>query len=257
MSRPVALVTGASSGIGRAFAVRLAADGHDLVIVARDVERLKELAEEVPTDVEVFPADLTDPVALSEVESRASLRDRPIDLLVNNAGFGTTGKFAELPIEGEEKEIRLNIVALVRLTRAALPEMIERGRGGIINVASVAGFQPTSGTSTYGATKAFVINFTEALHEEVRGTGVKIQVLCPGFTRTEFQARASYDAARVPGVAWMSPEAVVDASVRALARGKAICIPGAVNQIAAAAGRLAPRGVVRRISKIVGGSQTG
>src|SRR5262249_10893759 len=148
--------------------------------------------------------------------------DPGLDLLVNNAGFGTTGTFVELDPEREEEEIRLNVIALSRLTRAALPALIARGRGAVINVSSMAAFQPAPHNATYGATKAFVNSFTESLYEEVRGTGVRLQALCPGFTRTEFQNRAGIDASGIPGFAWMSAEAVVDASMAALARGDAV-----------------------------------
>jgi uncharacterized protein len=168
-----ALVTGASAGIGTAFATQLAARGDGVVLVARDRDRLDALAGVLAGShgvaTEVLVADLTDPDQLASVEARLGDRDRPIDVLGNNAGFGTNGRFAELDRDTEAREIGLNVVALVRLTHAAVAPMIERGSGGVLNVSSLAGGQPTPGNATYGATKAFVTSFTQSLHEEVRG----------------------------------------------------------------------------------------
>jgi short-subunit dehydrogenase len=170
-----------------------------------------------------------------------------LELLVNNAGFGTVGRFAELDPAAEESEIRLNTLALVRLTRAALPGMIERARGGIINVSSMAGFSPSPYMTTYAATKAFVTTFTEGLHEELRGTGVKVQALCPGFTRTEFQEVAGVDETSIPDFAWQEPDEVVKASLAGLARGSVVLVPGAANQATAALASTLPRGLTRRV----------
>ena len=249
------LVTGASSGIGMAFARRLAARGDDLVIVARNEGRLKELADEVQSglgrEVEVLPADLTLADDVGRVEQRLQDDGRPIDLLVNNAGFGTAGNFVELPVGKEDEQIRLNVLALMRLTHAVLPGMVQRGHGGVINVSSVGGFQPGPRNATYSATKAFVTSFTEALHEEMRGTGVKVLALCPGFTRTEFHERGGFDTQHLPKAAWQKPEAVVDAALAAHDRGKALCVPGMQNKAAASMVHLAPRGLVRRVSSKV------
>ena len=246
------LVTGASSGIGMAFARRLAARGDDLVIVARNEGRLKELADEIQSglrrDVEVLPADLTLADDLSRVETRLNDDDRPIDLLVNNAGFGTAGRFVELPVGREDEEIRLNVLALMRLSHAALDGMVRRGHGGVINVSSIGGFQPGARNATYSATKAFVTSFSEALHEELRGTGVKLLALCPGFTRTEFQERGGFDTEKIPKRAWQTPETVVDAALAAYGKGKALCIPGFGNKAMASMTHLAPRSLVRRVS---------
>jgi uncharacterized protein len=248
-ARGRALVTGASVGIGAAFSERLAHDGHDLIIVARDRQRLESLAERLRdthrVQVEVLPADLTETAELRVVERLVA--DADLELLVNNAGFGTVGRFAELDADREEAEIRLNVTALVRLTRAALPSMIERDRGAIINVSSMAGFQPAPYNATYGATKAYVCSFTEALAEELRGSGVRVQTLCPGFTRTEFQERAGVDVSRVPSFAWMTAEAVVDASLAGLARGEVVCVPGITNRLVATLTSAVPRSVTRRI----------
>jgi short-subunit dehydrogenase len=253
--RPVALVTGASSGIGQSFARLLARDGHDLVLVARDTGRLDALAKELDQQFgaasEVMGADLTDREQLARVEERLG-GDPAIDVLVNNAGFGTFGKFHELDIDGEDREVQLNITALMRLTHAALGPMVQRGKGSVLNVSSVAGVQPVPGDATYAATKAFVLNFTEALHEELRGTGVHMTVVCPGFTRTEFQERAAYDAGRVPGFMWQDADAVAEAALGALAKNRATCVPGALNRVAATLSGMAPHAVSRRVSGRVG-----
>jgi hypothetical protein len=245
-----AWVTGASAGIGAAFARRLARDHFDLALVARSRDRLEELAAELEKAegiaCDVVVADLTDAVGLQRVADCVG-GDDGLELLVNNAGFGTVGAFAELDADREEEEIRLNVVALTRLARAALPGLIARGRGGMINVSSMAAFQPAPLNATYAATKAFVNSFTEALHEELRGTGVKVQALCPGFTRTEFQERAGIDTGGVPSFAWMTAEAVVDSSLAALRRGEVVCVPGLGNRLLATAATAMPRAVVRRI----------
>ena len=246
---PTALVTGASSGIGLEFARQLAANGHDLVVVARDEARLKELANEVTTATEVLPADLTDGDDVAAVEARLSDASRPVDVLVNNAGFGTMGPFAQLPIEDEEREIRLNVIALVRLTRAALPGMLDRKRGGILNVSSIGAFQPGPFNATYSATKAFVSSFTEAVHEEVRGTGVHVIALCPGLTKTGFQEASGATASTMPGFLWQTSEQVVKTALRDLGRNHAVSVPGRAEQ-----GRRVPRasGPPRRRSSHVG-----
>lgn len=253
--KPVALVTGASTGIGAEFARALAARGDDLVVVARDVARLEALAEQLEkehgVDVEVLSADLTSKKGRAVVEARLESAEPAVDLLVNNAGMGTYGKFAELSREAEARVIRLNVLALVQLSHAALAGMVERGRGGIINVSSLAGHQPTPLNATYGGTKAFVTSFSQALHEELRGTGVKVTVLCPGFTRTEFQERAGLDSGSVPSFMWQTPEPVVAAALRAYDQGRAVCIPGALNQAGAAFSSALPAGITRRIAGAV------
>jgi len=226
-----ALVTGASSGIGEAAARLLAAHGTGhLVLVARRADRLGRLAAEVArahgTEVEVLTADLADPADLARVERRLADAERPVDLLVNNAGLGTTGPFATLPSDGEEHEIRVNVVALVRLTRAVLPGQIGRGRGAVLNVSSMSCYQPSPGSATYGASKAFVSSFSEAVHEEVRGSGVTVTALCPGFTRTEFHEASGATDNRVPGFAWASAESVAAAGLAAAAAGRALVVPG-------------------------------
>ena len=247
------MVTGASSGIGRAMALQLAAEGTGLVVVARDTARLEELAREVAdagssVDVEVLPADLADPAQLATVEARLADADRPVDLLVNNAGFGTYGPFADLPIDEEEREIRVNVVALVRLAHAALGAMRERGSGTILNVSSVAGLQSTPGNATYGATTAFVASFSEALHEENRGSGVKVSMVLPGFTRTEFQERAGIEGRNIPSFAWMEVDECARLALDAARAGKPFFVPGALNKTMAAATDALPRGLTRRVA---------
>jgi short-subunit dehydrogenase len=257
-----ALVTGASSGIGRAMARHLAAGGVDLVAVARDGARLEALAGEVGAagpgrgagdgvpgvDVEVLVADLADAAQLAAVEKRLADGDRPVDLLVNNAGFGTYGDFAQLDIDTEEREIAVNVTALVRLTHAALGGMLSRGRGSVLNVSSVAGLQATPGNATYGATKAFVASFGEAVHEELAGTGVSLTTVLPGFTRTEFQERAGTDGRQIPGPAWQSAEEVAALALDAARAGKAWLVPGVLNKVMVAAAGPIPRGLKRKVA---------
>jgi short-subunit dehydrogenase len=246
-----AWVTGASTGIGAVFARRLAHDQYDVALVARSKARLADLAGELNqahgVAADVMVADLTDAADRTRVAA-AIAGDDGLELLVNNAGFGTSGPFAELDPGREEEEVQLNVIALMQLTRAALPRLIGRGRGAIINVSSLAAFQPAPLNATYGATKAFVNSFTESLHEELRGSGVTVQALCPGFTRTEFQERAGIDTSGIPAFAWMSAEAVVDASLAGLRRGDVIVIPGLGNQVVATAVAAMPRRLVRRLS---------
>ena len=250
-----ALVTGASSGIGEAFVRKLAARGTNVVLVARRAERLEELAEEVRKEhgvtADVLTADLSDEAGVAAVEERLKLVDRPVDLLVNNAGFGTRGPFHELDVEKEEEEIRLNVIALVRLTRAALPVMIGRKQGGVVNVSSLGSFQPVPMMATYAATKAFVTSFTESVAEEVRGTGARVVALCPGFTRTEFGDHVGAEAAGVPDFLWMDVDPVVDSALSALDRGQVLAIPGLLNQATVATTRMVPRSVVRRFVGLV------
>jgi uncharacterized protein len=254
-SRPVAVVTGASAGIGRAFTHALADRGHDLVLVARDTGRLEALAKELSdaygAAAEVLGADLSNPAELATVEARVADAARPIDLLVNNAGFGTVGKFVSLPLDREQQEIQLNVVALVRLTHAALLGLVVRGHGGVINVSSIAGYQPNPGNATYGATKAYVSSFTQAVHEELKGTGVKCMVLAPGFTRTEFQERAGFDSGEVPGFLWQDAPTVVQYALRAYDKGRAVCVPGPLNTVTAGFTAVTPHSITRRIAGVI------
>jgi short-subunit dehydrogenase len=251
MTKPIALVTGASAGLGAEFARQLAQRGHDLVLVARDRTRLEELAKELERDhgaqAEVLAADLTDDDQLATVETRA----RDVDVVVNNAGFGSFGRIDTLDVDIETREIQLNVVALVRLTHAAAGGMAARGKGGILNVSSLAGFQAGPMNATYSASKAFVTSFTEAVHEELRGTGVSVTVLCPGFTHTEFQERANAPAEGVPGFMWQQPPEVVRTGLDALARNHTIAIPGAVNKVAGTFSSVSPRALSRRVSSLI------
>ncbi len=240
-----ALVTGASSGIGDAASRLLASEGTDLVIVARNELRLEQLASDLDVDVEVLPADLGDPQQLAKVERRVAATDDPIDLLINNAGFGFHGDFVDLDVDGETSVIDVNITALTRLSHAAGRRMVEHGGGAILNVASIAGMTPSVRTATYGASKAFVINLTEAIHEELRPHGVTASALCPGFTRTEFQSRADYDASSIPDRFWQTAEVVAAAGLDGLEKGRTIIVPGLHNKVAAGAVKLLP-GLVSR-----------
>jgi short-subunit dehydrogenase len=250
-----ALVTGASTGIGRAFATALAARGDDVIVVARDTARLDQLAAQLRNrhgvEVEVLSADLGIASGVASVEDRLRDDRRPVGLLVNNAGFGTFGKFHELPLEKELEEINLNVVALVRLCRAAIPGMVARGRGGVVNVSSLAGFQPNPHNATYGGTKAYVVSFSQAIHEELRGTGVHVTVVCPGATRTEFQERAGMDSRSIPGFLWMTAEGVAHAALRANERGRAVCVPGALNRASAILSDSLPQSLTRRMAAVV------
>lgn len=243
----IALVTGASAGLGEEFARQLALRGDDLVLVARNEERLQELAKELPVQCEVLAADLTDRAQLANVERRVG----SVDLLVNNAGYGSFGPFHTLDVEVETREVELNVLALVRLTYAAVAAMVPRGSGAILNVSSLAGCQPGPLNATYSATKAFVTSFTQAVHEEVRDTGVAVTVLCPGFTHTEFQERAQAPAGDVPGFMWQMPPEVVQCGLDAVAKNRAVAIPGAVNKVLGNLTAITPDAVTRRVSGIV------
>jgi hypothetical protein len=248
---PVALVTGASSGIGRAIAVQLAVDGSDLIVVARRRDRLEALAEELRAahgvKVDVMVADVTVPEQLAAIEDRLREGSPPVDLLVNNAGAGGQGAFAEIPLEWQESQIRLNVLAPVRLTHAALEQMLPRGRGGVLNVSSIAGLQPMPNVATYAATKAYLSSFSHALHEEVRHKGVSVTALLPGFTRTEFHDAGGMNRSIVPGPAWMSAEVVARSALRAVARGRAQCVPGLLYRVLTGISNVTPWSVSRRV----------
>lgn len=253
-NRPVALVTGASSGIGEAFATALAARGDDVVVVARRGDVLADLASKLASahgaEVEVIAADLAAEAGVVAVAERLDDPHRPIELLVNNAGVGTMGRLWEIPVDREQAEIALNVVALVRLTHAALGPMVVRGSGGVINVSSISAYQPIPLHATYGATKAFVSSFTNAVHEELRGTGVKAMALAPGYTRTGFQADG-FDPKHLPDMVWQQPEAVVATGLKAYARGRAVCVTGALNVATVAATSVLPAGLTRKVAGAV------
>ncbi|HUY27062.1 MAG TPA: SDR family oxidoreductase [Candidatus Binataceae bacterium] len=247
-----ALITGASSGLGEEFALALAREKYDLVLVARREDKLASVAERArglgAARVAIVAADLSRPAAAEEVHRRAVAEAGEIGYLVNNAGFGTRGRFESLPLGRELEQIDLNVAALVALTRLCVPAMLERRRGVVINVASTAAFQPVPWMATYGATKAFVLSFSEALAEEYRASGVTIMALCPGPTRTGFQAVADTAGARVPANSYLDAATVVRQAIAAARKGKAIKINGVMNLLMAESTRLAPRAIVRRIA---------
>ncbi|MTV24264.1 SDR family oxidoreductase [Nitriliruptoraceae bacterium ZYF776] len=243
-----ALLTGASAGLGAHFARQLAARGVDLVLVARRADRLDALAQELPVDVEVVAADLTDPADRARVTARLTATQRPVDLLVNNAGAGVYGAFAELDPDRQLDVVTLNVTALTELARAVAPQLVARGRGGILNVGSTAGYQPDPFGTVYGATKAYVRSFSEALHEELRPQGVHVMLLAPGFTETEFQQVAGVAGDPLPSAARMRPEVVVAAALRDFARGRAVCVPGGINRLTAVVSDASPSAISRRVS---------
>lgn len=244
-----ALVTGASRGLGAEFAEQLAARGYDLILTARDQARLEELAQRLRdqhgVDVEVLAGDLAAEETLRVLEQRVA-DDPQLTLVVNNAGFGTWGRFVDLDFERELEMIRVHVFAMVRLTRAALPGMLRRGRGGIVNVSSISAFFPQVFSATYNATKAYIRNFSECLHEELRGTGVTVQALCPGLMHTDIFARAGVETRRIPFFLWMYPKRCVRFSLVALRRKKAVCVPNFGYRFLVLLLRLLPRSFVRR-----------
>jgi len=244
-----ALVTGASSGLGETFARQLAGRGYDLVLVARRRDRLDKLAQELAesrgVEAEVIEADLSRPEGVALVEQR--LRKGDIDMLVNNAGFATRGEFWALPVERETQEIDVNVRAVARLAHTALEAMVPKKSGAIINVASVGAFQPVPYMATYAATKAFVLHFSEALHEEARRHGIMVTCLCPGPVRTEFQQVADVNEESMP-VGWKTPDQVVASALRANARGRAIAVPGGMNAMTATVAKFAPRFLTRKLA---------
>jgi short-subunit dehydrogenase len=249
-----ALVTGASAGIGRAIAGDLARRGVDLVLVARDGARLEALAAELivahSVGVEVLVADLLSQDGRAAVESRvASLPT--VDCVVNNAGMGTYGAIAASSVRAEQQQVELNVTALLRLSQVAAQTFNARRHGAILNVSSLAGFQPNPGHATYGATKAFVSSLTEAMHEELRPVGVHVTALCPGYTRTEFHERAAWDADGLPDMAWASADNVARAGIDGLLANRAIVVPGAQNKLLAGLSQLLPSAVTRRMAGMV------
>ncbi len=248
-----ALVTGASAGLGETFARKLAGEGTNLVLVARDRARLRALAAELSSrhgvETEVLAADLTAPVPRSWVEQRLTDPERPVDLLVNNAGVGTFGRVTDLPVGREDQEIQLNVVALMRLSAAAVGPMVSRGEGTIINVGSVAAVAPSPGAATYAATKAFVLSYTESLYEELAGTGVVATACLPGLTPTEFHERSGeLPPAGVPRFLWLSPQQVVNSTLDAAEEGHARVVPGGLYRAFVGAAEMTPPGLRRRAS---------
>jgi short-subunit dehydrogenase len=246
-----ALVTGPTAGIGRAFAHQLAARGHDLVLVARDEQRLAEeaatLRSAYDVSVEVLPADLTDRGQLRRVEVRLADRDRPVDLLVNNAGFGLKGRFLDHDVEREQAMLDVLVVAVMRLSHAALGAMAERGHGGIINVSSVAAFLPRG---TYGAAKSWVSSFSEWAGQEYRSRGVTVTTLCPGFTDTEFHRRMGVRRGSAPAFLWLDADDLVATALADHDGGRLLSIPGPQYKVIAAVARVVPSRVLQRFQSL-------
>lgn len=245
MTRAVTLVTGASAGLGAEFARQCAQRGEALVLVARRKDRLDALAAEIGGSVHVIADDLSEAGAAERVLAEIAAKNLHVDRLINNAGFGLIGRFAALPTDRQLGMIDLNIRTLTALTHLALPGMIARKTGAILNVASTAAFQPGPGFAVYFATKAYVLSFTEALHQEMKGKGISVSALCPGPTRTEFGSVAGVSkgfdrlSADAPGVA--------AAGLKGLDRNRAVVVPGFANKISAQGGRIIPRALMRRL----------
>jgi short-subunit dehydrogenase len=243
--RGTALITGASSGIGAEFARQLAARGHNLILTARREARLRELSQQLEhaygIRADVLPADLSIPRGVEAVE-RAAHDTEDLLFLINDAGFGLRGTFKRGDLNKHLDMIRVHVIAPVRLMKAALPGMLARAQGALINVTSVSAFVPLPGNTTYSASKSFLYSFSKALAFELRGSGVQVQVLCPGYTRTGFHSTAEYEGIDVrkslPAFLWKDADAVVASSLRALARGKFHCVPGTLNRIFVAMGRM-------------------
>ncbi len=247
-----ALITGASSGIGEAMARELAGAGVATVIVARREDRLRVIAEAFDA-VEVLVADLLTAKGQRAVAKRIGSSSKPIELVVNNAGFGTNGVFAELDVDRLSDEVELNVAALTRLSHAALAAMMPRGRGWLLNVSSVASFQPAPKLAVYAATKAYVTSLTESLHEEARGTGVHVTAVCPGLTRTEFMAVSNTDtyADQFPGFVWTSADQVVRTALADVIANRALSVPGAQYKAMTVAVNMTPRWLRRRVSGLI------
>jgi uncharacterized protein len=253
-NRRLAVVTGATAGIGREFCVQLAGKGYDLLVVARDGNRLEELRRDLESrhgvSVDAFPADLTvddDVTRLAGILSSSP----NLSLLVNNAGFGTRGGLADASPARQEAMLRLHVVAPMRLAQAALPMLLRNGNGAIVNVSSVASFLYSAGNVNYCATKAYLTTFSQGLAAEVESAGVRVQALCPGFTRSEFHQRMEADMGHLPRWMWMSASDVVAASLRNLERGgPVICVPGFRYKLAALLLRLLPRSWIGRLSQL-------
>ncbi len=248
-SGPTALVTGASSGIGAEFAARLSQEGYSLILVARRREKLEQVASKLTGVSETFAADLTKDADLRRVETRIA-SDPKLEILVNNAGFGTMGRFFESDLEEQDRMHRLHVTAILRLTHRALTGMVARRKGSIINVASVAAFLHNPLSVSYGATKAWINSFTEALYVELKSVGspVRVQALCPGFTYSEFHDTLGIDRSFIPRRLWMSAGEVVETSLRGLENGRLIVIPGWRYRLFVGAHRWLPRSLRHAIA---------
>lgn len=244
-----ALVTGATAGLGLSFARHLAADGHDLVLVARGAERLASVADELRTaygrEVETISADLVERDQVQRVADRLADRERPVDLLVNNAGFGLGRGFLGTDVADQERLLDVHCRAVLVLTRAAVEPMAERGRGAVVNVSSVAGF---AAMGTYSAAKAWTTAFSESVALELADRGVRVMALCPGFVRTEFHERGGINMSALPDVGWLDADDVVSEGLADLARGRVVSVPSKRFKAVVALSRHAPRSVVRKAS---------
>lgn len=231
---------------------RLAAAELPTVVVARRGDRLEALADELP-GLTVCTADLADADDLERVAGIVASAEAPVDLVVNNAGFGTSGAMHELDVERLQREIAVNVMALTRLSHAALRAMIARRRGWLLNVGSVAGFQPAPRLAVYSATKAYVNHLSESLHEEAKGAGVKVTALCPGLTKTEFQAISNTESyqSKYPRWVWMTADDVAAAALRDVVRGRALSVPGGIYKAISFASAVTPRAVLRRVAGLV------
>ena len=251
-----ALITGASSGLGATFAYHLAALKYDLVLVARREDRLKtlggQLSERYGVRTEILPADLSTDAGLFPVEEHIRAR-ADLTLLVNNAGFGGGGPYYRIDMAKAADMIHVHVLATARLTRAVLPQMVERKRGAVINLGSVAAFFILPGSVMYGSTKAWIVAFSKGLANELRGTGVRIQALCPGFTHTEFHDTPELNKLKdetIPGFLWTPADKVIEKSLRALGRRKTVYIPGLKNRLLAAIPRIPFAGpLIRRVAR--------
>jgi short-subunit dehydrogenase len=244
-----ALVTGASSGIGEVMSGMLADAGVSVVAIARRTDRLAALAERHP-GVDVLVADLSTDAGQAAVAERISDTARPVDLVVNNAGFGTSGDFHELDPDRLADEIEVNVAALTRLSHAALSVMLPRCRGWLLNVSSVASFQPAPHLAVYAASKAYVTSLTESLHEEARGSGVHVTALCPGLTHTEFQrvSNTQHYSRDYPSMAWTDVDDVVRTGLADVVANKALSVPGAQYKVLSALSNVTPRWIRRKAS---------
>ncbi|MEU6093973.1 SDR family oxidoreductase [Streptomyces sp. NPDC047079] len=248
-----ALITGSTAGIGAAFARRLAADGHDLVLVARDPKRLREQATELHDrhgiEAEVLTADLATDEGIEAVAARLSDLKNPVDLLVNNAGFGNKGRYLDVPMADELRMLKVHCEAVLRLTSSAAEAMRTRGRGGIVNVASVAAFVPRG---TYGASKAWVVQFTQGAARDLAGSGVRLMALAPGFVRTEFHQRAGMGTDNIPGWMWLDADKLVASALADLTRGKTLSIPDLRYKALMGVVKVTPRALLGGISSRTG-----
>ncbi len=257
--RPTALVTGASSGIGEALAHCFAGAGHDLVLVARSAGKLKslgaDLTERFGIKVRVEPADLSDPAAAQRLAAKLGRARVAVDVLVNSAGVLSQGAFAQQNGAVVQQMISLNIAGLTAMLSAFVPAMVARGAGRVLNVASIAAFQPIPLLATYAASKAYVLSLTESLSEELRGSGVSVTALCPGITATgmlDTAIAANAQVAQIPGLLIGDVQAVARDGFNACMKGEVICVPGVVNQVAMLASRSTPRGLLRRVTGLLG-----